>query len=1180
MYVGLKMGRKWLTCMGVSFVLFGTVIPIQAETYNDMYERIFGTRPKNEPVKQTMVLIMDDRVISHSYEVMVPTIGNDYQVSAYPILAYIRTVQLTGTAKDVAMAINKNGRISVDKLNQLGYKTDVNRRDFTVTIDIPSNRRKTIALYVQPRHDSRMNNTMYNEQEPARISSYTNIGFMTNYRRSTAEDAQNGWENPTISFSGKTRTGDLVVNHAGYIDADSPTGGSIRHLNVLKVFNKSNQEWVFGQVLPRTTGMMSSPSLLGIGYTSGPILDPIGDYTPEYTHPMVIDEKSRLTIVINGERVKEFFLEPGRYELKQFPLRTGYNSIQMIKDTQYPPFEHGEFNQLDDGALLKVYPKKNESRLIKAQRFHYARQFTSDMFLSTKLPTRNTGYDYYFSPTQNIYRTTEAISIAHDPGLLDPIYSEFHIASGVPMVWEGTQIKTTDAHTVSMAYKRGLNRTITAGLYTQLNNAHQLVGSNIRWVNPFGAFHIDSALTYTEGLHSPGRSFGLIYASLPSRTPQDHPLRLNYYGAGATLRTADFLPFGVIRPMPNDNSLLQLYAHVSMDIMNWLAASVQLSETMALSGNTSGDTHQVSVGLQPRISDQLFANIMFVKRRGETIMDSETVSFRLSWTGIDALSTSIGYKQTETTNDGVLSAQYEQEFYDGQLETVASTEISKNNQMVGASMSYRDHVFGYTYRHAPNQMDHQFRYGIHNQRVNATTSFLHQHTDNAGMEYAMFSAETAIVMADFNIGLSTPIQDSFALFTKDDSLKDFDVYIGEDGLTIHSFGGAVLPSLTDRVISNVSIDAPNLPIGYELNRLVAFRPTHFTGYLVPLHATPSILAVGILEDSQFNRMPYTRGFITSEQQGVSVPFMTSRTGMFQLPNVTPGAYILSINNQQFRQVRIDIPESANGLYRLGVLSLQSRPDGEPPYVPLLSKKMNAEREPVTIKKDRSSVNINDLIEEIMNEMPEISDQTPYNHASKPVATTMRHAIAPIIATRNHRVRTEKKAQYIHQLNQAINREFPLPRPPQLGVDSLSLSMDLSSWYLSSLGWMDAMERMDAMDFLNGSLHDMVHHGLQGYDARQWHYRQKSRQFDAVINQHKASINQQMVTRQYSTESTATVDIEDTARALHAMGAHRDAKEADQATRTSMHAARMRQLHHSESGKRAIDMHVERQYPAD
>ena len=120
------------------------------------------------------------------------------------------------------------------------------------------------------------------------------------------------------------------------------------------------------------------------------------------------------------------------------------------------------------------------------------------------------------------------------------------------------------------------------------------------------------------------------------------------------------------------------------------------------------------------------------------------------------------------------------------------------------------------------------------------------------------------------------------------------------------------------MVTDVVVDIPSLSVGSEFKRLHSFQPINIQGYLVEMHVTPSVLLMAKLVSKKKRPMKYLRGHIVSPSNpDLKFKFITSRSGIFQVPNLNPGVYQLTFGKKPYESIDIEIPEDAEGLFKLG-----------------------------------------------------------------------------------------------------------------------------------------------------------------------------------------------------------------------------------------------------------------------
>ena len=95
-------------------------------------------------------------------------------------------------------------------------------------------------------------------------------------------------------------------------------------------------------------------------------------------------------------------------------------------------------------------------------------------------------------------------------------------------------------------------------------------------------------------------------------------------------------------------------------------------------------------------------------------------------------------------------------------------------------MGFGNQSLSYFYYQDSYQTDHQLGYAGTNQRINSS-GFLARAFPESTLNLFSYSGESSIAFSGTTFAFSNPIQDSFVIFKKDDSLKDDIVFVGDEG---------------------------------------------------------------------------------------------------------------------------------------------------------------------------------------------------------------------------------------------------------------------------------------------------------------------------------------------------------------------------------------------------------------
>ena len=172
-----------------------------------------------------------------------------------------------------------------------------------------------------------------------------------------------------------------------------------------------------------------------------------------------------------------------------------------------------------------------------------------------------------------------------------------------------------------------------------------------------------------------------------------------------------------------------------------------------------------------------------------------------------------------------------------------------------------------------------------------------------------------------------PVNGSFVLAVPHPTLQDRVIGINPSGLggyaaQIDWAGVAVLPDLSAYQISKLRIDAPSLPVGYDLGTTnYAVLPTYKSGTVIKIGTDATVFLRGTLRNAKDEPLSLLSGEIISlsDPNWKPLQLFTNRAGKFALTGLKSGRYELRMYTNPPIVFSVNIPEGKTGVYDLGVV---------------------------------------------------------------------------------------------------------------------------------------------------------------------------------------------------------------------------------------------------------------------
>ncbi len=186
---------------------------------------------------------------------------------------------------------------------------------------------------------------------------------------------------------------------------------------------------------------------------------------------------------------------------------------------------------------------------------------------------------------------------------------------------------------------------------------------------------------------------------------------------------------------------------------------------------------------------------------------------------------------------------------------------------------------------------------------------------------------TSLVFADGYFGISRPVNGSFVLAVPHPTLQGRVIginpsAIGGNAAQIDWAGAAVLPNLSPYQVSKLRIDAPSLPVGYDLGaNNYNVLPAYKSGTVIRIGTDATIFLRGTLRNAKDEPLSLLTGELISVSDPTWTPLQlfTNRAGKFALTGVKTGRYELRMYADPPIIFSIDIPQDKVGIYDLGVV---------------------------------------------------------------------------------------------------------------------------------------------------------------------------------------------------------------------------------------------------------------------
>jgi outer membrane usher protein len=794
------------------------------------------------------------------------------------VLTRILAPRLDSSALTRLAAIDGNAPfIRIEDFAAAGFDIRFDRALQELTFNVAADQRKSADLSLSGNRRSPVSSVL---APPAKFSGYVNL-FASLDHEWEVHNAEENFDSATsgrLEFDSAIRAGNFVFENTGVLAGDvdvnvCPTvavcsytqspGFKRQTSRLIYDMPPSRVRMEVGDVEPLGTSFQTTPDLLGASIEkSARKLSPGDTFAPTGGGSFVIDRPSDVEIRINGVVQRRLRLRPGIYNIRDLPLVTGANDvdIDIIDDTGKK--RRVSFTSFFDTSLLAE--GKSEWGLTAGLPSYLrdeAREYVSDLYMAS-------GFYRY--------------------GLRDDLAGELDLQADNHVAMAGAGIITDSGWGLvglrGAASVSDAGAGIAAGLDWSTVNFHGLTQS--------GGESFRFAAEYrSPGFHTAGdintAATGIIF-------PQ-----WNYW---LNLSAIYFAPLGYdtmaslsgryqfVNDEEMGNTLFASGDRYGVDVTfsRPLTAALSGSLTLGVSNESylstldprepSGSEFRIGMRLFGRPDEQTNISAGY-----DTLNEQSDVSaYRTAGNGIGRWDTSIDMQQNEFDDRASVNGTI------GYYGNRAQVRLIHNSGFDGVSLS--------DFRVEPGQQRTTLQVG------------------------------TSIAFADGHVAIGAPITgDAFAIVYPHESIADKTVTVGSGDnvrAVADEWGPAVVTNLPSYAPSTIPVDVDDLPVGYSLGAAAfdTFAPLK-AGYALEVGSSYSVSAYGTLLLADGKPVSLLTGTAHSvEHPDKTLTIFTNAAGRFGADGLAPGRWIIEMaTDPSPATFALTVPPRTEGLFKAGTL---------------------------------------------------------------------------------------------------------------------------------------------------------------------------------------------------------------------------------------------------------------------
>lgn len=205
-----------------------------------------------------------------------------------------------------------------------GIIVEYDPQNLELRFQIPVERRASRSLSVSALDRLQIGEVV----KPEPVSAYLNIRGSVD----AVEDGLNdGFQNPVFLLDGAVRLGGIVAE-SDAVWSPGSLGSDFQRLGSRLVYDDLDSliRFTAGDLQTQARGFQAAPDVAGISlFRSYSVLNPQQIVRPRGDRTFRLDRASQVEVYVNGQQVRRLQLNPGNYDLRDFPFAQGANDIRL-----------------------------------------------------------------------------------------------------------------------------------------------------------------------------------------------------------------------------------------------------------------------------------------------------------------------------------------------------------------------------------------------------------------------------------------------------------------------------------------------------------------------------------------------------------------------------------------------------------------------------------------------------------------------------------------------------------------------------------------------------------------------------------------------------------------------------------------------------------------------------------
>jgi outer membrane usher protein len=316
-------------------------------TDDELFQRTFG-RPRPKGTQQIPVpFYINGQEQGQLIILLAPGGLPAVRFQATPFLKKVTEFVRSDVVDKLTASIDPEGNLSLEALRQAGLEAVFDERRLELQVQVPAAQRRNNVIGGQLGLPPEAKNALL----PSPVSGYINLRGGQDFIWSS-ETTQTGRQPFRLSLDGALNVrGWVLEGFANFTERGNPSWrrGDVR---LVRDDPANAIRYVAGDLAVPVTGYQTSIPMFGVTAARNFSLQPYVITRPISEFQFFLEQPSRVEVYTNGRLVQVLQLQAGPQDIRNLPLATGLNDVQLVITDPVGRVQRLDFSSVVGGNLL------------------------------------------------------------------------------------------------------------------------------------------------------------------------------------------------------------------------------------------------------------------------------------------------------------------------------------------------------------------------------------------------------------------------------------------------------------------------------------------------------------------------------------------------------------------------------------------------------------------------------------------------------------------------------------------------------------------------------------------------------------------------------------------------------------------------------------------------------------